>query len=295
MEQRLEIVVGPEVNKKRLDEYLFSRFGSLSKMYLRHIVKDEKCEVNGRWENVGYRLRPNDFIEIELDPSRETSMRPQPIALDVIYEDEVLLVVNKPAGMLVHPTNRNRSGTLLNGLSYYLNHERPDGETIRPGLIHRLDKQTSGLIVTSKDRKVHTKMMESFRQKFVEKRYVAVVEGIVENDNGIIDAPIGRFGELKYWGVKEDGKSSETRYWVKERRDDITVLELQPVTGRTNQLRIHCEHIGHPIIGDTERGGRSSERLRLHAYSMSFRHPRTKEPVTFQAMPEERFYDIEAE
>ncbi|MBX3243443.1 MAG: RluA family pseudouridine synthase [Acidobacteria bacterium] len=291
MEQRLEIVVEPEGHKRRLDEFLFGRFGGLSRMYLRSVVKDEKCEVNGRYENVGYRLKRNDFIEIELDLSRETSMRPQNIPLDIVYEDGDLIVVNKPAGMLVHPTNRDKSGTLLNGLSYYLNHESTDREVIRPGLIHRLDMQTSGLLVVSKNRKAHTKIMESFQRKFVQKKYVALVEGNVENDSGTIEAPIGRFGELKYWGVKEDGKPSETRYSVLKRNEGTTLLELEPVTGRTNQLRIHCEHIGHPIVGDTTRGGRESERLCLHARRLSFRHPRTMETITFEAKPEDHFFE----
>ncbi|MBX3290488.1 MAG: RluA family pseudouridine synthase [Acidobacteria bacterium] len=291
VEQRLEIVVGPESHKKRLDEYLFGRFGGLSKMYLRGIVKDEKCEVNGRFENVGYRIKQNDFIEIELDLSRETAMRPQEMPLDIIYEDDDLIVVNKPAGMLVHPTNRDKSGTLLNALSFHLNREINGGESVRPGLIHRLDKQTSGLIVVSKTLKAHKKMMESFRRKFVEKRYVALVEGVIENDAGTIEAPIGRFGELKYWGVKEDGKPSETRYSVLKRNEGTTLLELEPVTGRTNQLRIHCEHIGHPIVGDVARGGREFERLCLHAYRLAFRHPRTMETVTFEAEPDCHFFE----
>ncbi len=309
VEQRLEIVVGPESHKKRLDEYLFGRFGGLSKMYLRGVVKGEKCEVNGRFENVGYRIKQNDFIEIELDLSRETAMRPQEMPLDIIYEDDDLIVINKPAGMLVHPTNRDKSGTLLNALTFHLNKAHlpqrqlaaetvdsgesafrvPHSPIIRPGLIHRLDKQTSGLIVISKNTKAHRKMMESFRRKFVEKRYIALVEGNVENDAGTIEEPIGRFGELKYWGVKDDGKPSETRYSVLKRNEGTTLLELEPVTGRTNQLRIHCAYIGHPIVGDIARGGREAKRLCLHSYRLAFRHPRTMEMMTFETEPGQSF------
>jgi 23S rRNA pseudouridine1911/1915/1917 synthase len=288
---RIEIVVNPQANKKRLDEFLFGRFGGLSKMYLRHIVKNEKCEVNGRPENVGYRVRENDFIEIELDLTRETAMRPQDLPIEVIYEDTELIVVNKAAGMLVHPTNRDKSGTLLNALTFYLNRDQGDNglEMIRPGLIHRLDKQTSGLIVIAKTQKAHTRMTEFFRKKFVEKRYLALVDGVVEQDSGVIDEPIGRFGDLKHWDVKADGKSSQTRFWVRQRNVETTLLELEPVTGRTNQLRIHCAAIGHPIVGDVQRGGSEFQRLCLHAWKISFRHPATKEQIELTCEPDSSF------
>jgi 23S rRNA pseudouridine1911/1915/1917 synthase len=318
MSERIEIVVGSAGFKQRLDEFLFGRFGGLSKMYLRDLVKNEKCEVNGRVENVGHRLRENDFIEIELDLTRETAMRPQEMPLDIVYEDIDLIVVNKAAGMLVHPTNRDKSGTLLNGLSFHLNNSisdcglqiadfssseasvsfqplngvsmvresairNPQSAIIRPGLIHRLDKQTSGLIVVAKNQRVHKKMTEFFRKKFVQKRYLALVDGIVAAGEGVIDAPIGRFGEHKHWGIKHDGKHSETRFWVRERNADTTLLELEPVTGRTNQLRIHCASIGHAIIGDVQRGGREYERLCLHAWKLAFRHPSTREQMEFES------------
>ncbi len=289
------MVIGPESHKKRLDEFLFGRFGALSKMYLRHIVNEEKCEVNGRNENVGHRLRENDFLEIELDLTRETSMQPQEMALDIVYEDADLVVVNKAAGMLVHPTNRDKNGTLLNGLSYFLNNPQsairdPQSETIRPGLIHRLDKLTSGLIIVAKNQRTHKKMTEAFRRKFVSKQYLALVDGVVQEDEGTITASIGRFGDLKHWDVKEDGKESETRFWVRRRDKDTTLLELEPVTGRTNQLRIHCAHIGHPIVGDVKRGGSEHDRLCLHAWKIAFRHPTTKEDIGLTCDPADAFH-----
>ena len=152
---------------------------------------------------------------------------------------------------------------------------------IRPGLPHRLDKQTSGLIVVAKHGMAHRRLSADFMKKCVEKRYLAIVDGVVDKDEGTIEAPIGRFAELKQWSVKADGKHSESRFWVRERYADTTLIELEPVTGRTNQLRIHCELIGHPIVGDVQRGGREFGRLCLHAYSLSFRHPITREDVEF--------------
>lgn len=287
-------------------------------MYLREIVRDGKCEVNGRHENIGTRVRGGDFVEIKLDPARETAMRSENIPLEIVFEDEHLIVVNKPSGMLVHPTHREKNGTLLNALSFYLNAEHsiadrglrtadfessalldsaassglddtkseirnPRSAIIRPGLVHRLDKQTSGLIVIAKSVAIHRKLARQFQRKLVEKKYVALVGGVVEEDDGIIEGTIGRYPDEKRWDLKHDGKHSTTRFSVKKRYADTTLLELEPVTGRTNQLRIHCASIGHPIVGDTSRGGREFVRLCLHAWKLSFRHPVCGEELTFEA------------
>lgn len=312
VDERIIIQVPQSGNKSRLEDFLLDHFSSLSKMYLREIVKTDRCEVNGRPENIGYRLRPNDLIEIVLDPSRETAMRPENIPLDIVFEDKHMIVVNKPAGMLVHPSHRENSGTMLNALAYYLNEveltqrrknantqiDKEIGESAirgprsaitRPGLIHRLDKQTSGLVVVAKTARSHRILSGHFMKKRVEKRYLALVDGIVEASEGTIEAPIGRYDELKHWSVKEDGKHSESRFWVRERYSDMTMIELEPVTGRTNQLRIHCELIGHPIVGDMRRGGREFVRLCLHAYKLAFPHPDTQERMEFQRDPEEGF------
>ena len=277
---KLTFEIDAAANKQKLGDYLFDNLRELSKMYLRELIKTGKCEVNGELENSGYLLRERDFVEIEADLSRGTAMRPENIPLDIVFEDEELIVVNKPAGMLVHPSHRENSGTLLNALVFHLNQDSP--KLIRPGLPHRLDKHTSGLIVVAKTARAHRILSGHFMKKRVEKRYLALVDGIVVDDEGAIEAPIGRFAELKYWSVKSDGKHSESRFKVRERFADTTLLELEPVTGRTNQLRIHCEMIGHPIVGDTARGGREFERLCLHAYRLAFPHPATRERVEFE-------------
>ena len=308
MTQRIEIQTEPHEHKKRLEDFLFDRFTGLSKMYLRDVVKNLKCEVNGEFENIGYRMRSNDFVEIELDLSRAGAMRPENIALDIVFEDNEVIVVNKPAGMLVHPTHRDKNGTLLNALSFYLNREEsektrrgeseggvvgyvadatgndlPPSRFVRAGLIHRLDKQTSGLIVVAKTARAHRILAEHFKKKQVQKRYLALVEGVVAENVGTITEPIGRYAEQKRWDVKHDGKHAETRFWVRERYADATLLELEPVTGRTNQLRIHCASIRHPIVGDVIRGGREFARLCLHAYKLAFRHPSGGELLSFNA------------
>ncbi len=158
----------------------------------------------------------------------------------------------------------------------------PKSQIVRPGLVHRLDKKTSGLILIAKTAHAHRVLSAHFERKLVEKKYLALVEGVVKEDAGKISAPIGRFEETKHWNIKTDGKPAETRFRVVERYADTTLLELQPVTGRTNQLRIHCEYIGHPIVGDERRGGREFRRLCLHAYKLAFQHPTEHRRLEFE-------------
>lgn len=281
MEERFEIIITQAEHKLRLEDVLFERFRSLSKLYLRARIRDEYCEVNGRLENRGHRLRANDFIEITLDPTLMNSMVPEPIPIEIVFEDHDLAVVNKPAGMLVHPSHRDKNGTLLNALAHHLNTEN-GGAHVRPGLVHRLDKDTSGLLLIAKHTRAHGRLAKQFEKKTVGKRYIAMVEGTVKEPAGEIAASIGRDIDRKIWDVMADGRPALTRFGVLGRSIDTSLLELEPVTGRTNQLRIHCASIGHPIIGDVERGGREFRRLCLQAYRLSFRHPSTNEHCMFE-------------
>jgi 23S rRNA pseudouridine1911/1915/1917 synthase len=284
VEKRFELTVSREIGRMRLEDYLLDAFPTVSKLYLRELVRGEKCEVNGRNENIGYRVRPDDLVEIWVDDARGTAMIGEDLSLDIVFEDDEIIVVNKAVGMLVHPSHREKRGTLLNALTHHLNQD--SSRHIRPGLIHRLDKETSGLIVVAKNARAHRIVSRHFFNKRVEKKYIALAEGEVQQSDGTIIAPIGRHPELKHWGVRTDGKHSETRFVVKKRLSDTTLLELEPVTGRTNQLRIHCLSIGHPIVGDTRRGGRKAERLYLHAARLSFPHPTTNEIVTLTSEPD---------
>lgn len=282
MRNRFEFQAAAANYKQRLDDFLFEKFPFLSRMYLRELVRDEKCEVNGEWRNRGYLLKINDFVEVEVDRARQTSLQPEPIPVEILYEDAELLVVNKPPEMLVHPTIRIRTGTLLNALAYYLNSDPDNANFVRPGLIHRLDKATSGIVLIAKTSRSLRILCSHFQRKLVEKRYYAVVEGIVEKDSGEISAPIGRYAESRFWNIKVDGKEAQTRFWVKKRFAGKTLLELEPVTGRTNQLRIHLAHIGHPISGDTKYGGGEFSRMCLHAYKIKFWHPNGSRMLEFE-------------
>ncbi len=319
---------------QRLDEFFALRFGSLSRMRIANLIEAGACLVNGAVGRAGYRILTGDSVEVSFDHGAPTAMSPEPIPLEVIHEDEHVMVVVKPAGMLVHPTMSVKTGTLANALAYHLNKSRIDEGrwrmedlalgspksfdprssilnpqiVIRPGMVHRLDRATSGLIVIAKNSRALTVLSRHFRKRLVEKRYLALVRGNVEEEAGSISAPIGRDADQRpRWRVMESGKSAETRFKVLERAGRATLLELEPVTGRTNQLRIHCAHIGHPIVGDEMHGNSESRiadcesegtslriedqseirdsqtaiRLCLHASRLAFHHPASGEWMEF--------------
>lgn len=303
-------------------------------MRIANLIEAGACLVNGAVGRAGYRILTGDSIEVSFDDGAPTAMSPEPIPLEIISEDEHLIVVVKPAGMLVHPTMSVKTGTLANALAYHLNRPRIEdggwkiedlarelGESIssrssklnpqpviRPGIVHRLDRATSGLMVIAKTQRALTVLSRHFRKRLVEKRYLAWVRGIVEDEAGLISAPIGRDpDERPRWRVIESGKPAETRFRVLERMRRVTLLELEPVTGRTNQLRIHCAHIAHPIIGDemhenfelrisncgletktlseapqsSVRSPQFEIRLCLHAWRLAFHHPASGEWLEF--------------
>jgi 23S rRNA pseudouridine1911/1915/1917 synthase len=294
----------------RLNEFLASRFGGLSRMRIANLIEAGACVVNGTTGRAGYRLAAGDSIDFSFDDGPPTSMFPESIPLEIVYEDDDLVVVVKPAGMLAHPTMYVKSGTLANALAYHLNRSTLDHQlAIRPGLVHRLDRATSGLMVVAKTSKALATVSRHFRKRLVEKRYCALVHGIVTEETGSIIAPIGRDqNQQPRWRVMESGKPAETRFTVLERFEEATLLELEPITGRTNQLRIHCAHLGHPIVGDEMhqncglrisdcgigaeksiepqfaiRNPQSAIRLCLHAWKLALHHPANGEWREFRS------------
>ena len=310
---------------RRLDEFFALRFGALSRMRIANLIEGGACLVNGAVARAGYHVLVGDAVDVSLDDGVPTSMSPEPIPLEVIHQDEHLIVVVKPAGMLVHPTMGVKTGTLANALAYHLNRSRIEdgGWTIedlaseppaaidpgspilnpqavtRPGMVHRLDRATSGLIVIAKTPRALTVLSKHFRKRLVQKRYLALVSGSLEQEAGSINAPIGRDPDQRpRWRVMDAGRYAETRFKVLEQMAQAALLELEPVTGRTNQLRIHCAHIGHPIVGDEMYGGcefegkehqskigdsRSATRLCLHASRLAFHHPAGGEWMEFMS------------
>lgn len=288
-----EFSTAPADEGRRLDEFLEARFPQLSRMRLRAAIARGGCLVNGRIADRGVRLRAGDTVRVAVDTTVPTAMRPEPLPVQVLYEDAWLAVVVKPAGMLMHPTRNVKTGTLANALAWLWNpHLRcPDqsgelGPVIRPGFPHRLDRDTSGLLVVAKSPVALRKLSRAFGRREVEKRYTALVAGRVASDEFEVNAPIGHTSEEKpHWRVLEGGKPALTRARVLERKQVVTLVELEPLTGRTNQLRIHCAHAGHPILGDVLYGGPPAPRLCLHASVLGFQHPETGQPLRFVSEP----------
>jgi len=288
----MEFVVEPAEDTERLDRILARRVPRLSRMRLRQAIDEQCVRVNGAAQPAGWRARAGDHVEADLPAEAVTAMTPEAIPLSIVYEDEAFVVVEKPAGMVVHPAGRHRSGTLANALAHHFNVVGAAQPPIRPGIVHRLDRATSGLMVVAKTATALSRLTVDFQQKRVEKRYLALVHGRVQPETGDWEARIGSDPEaVPRWGIRETGRPAQTRYEVRERFADHTLLELEPVTGRTNQLRLHCAHFGHPIAGDDlfGRGAHDSlGRLFLHAHRLAFAHPLTGEPRGFMSdLPDE--------
>jgi len=315
----------------RLDEFLSERLQGLSRMRIGALLGEGAVSVNGQEARAGLRLRPGDRVEVRAGEPSPNSMTPEPLPLELVYEDEHLVVVVKPAGMLMHPTRGVKSGTLANALAYRLGAGEAEGRApvslgpgaretgaragdsetetrapagdesaagegrsapapfVRPGLVHRLDRATSGLVVVAKTQAALGRLSEHFRRRLVEKRYLALLRGRVAADEMEIHAPIGREEDSRpQWRVTEAGRPAETRLRVLARRGGLTLVELEPVTGRTNQLRIHCAHVGHPVAGDEWHAADGLPRLCLHAARLVFFHPATNERMSFESpLPEE--------
>ena len=266
---------------RRLDEFLAAHVLSLSRMHIAGLLARGACKVGGEVAHAGRRLRAGELVEVESEGPVPNSMTPEPLPLEVVYEDGQIIVVVKPSGVLVHPTLGVKRGTLANALAYHLN-RLPDAEFIRPGIVHRLDRDTSGLMVVAKTQGALSRLTQHFQRRLVEKRYVAVVGGLMKQDELTVNAPIGREeGARPPWGIMESGKPAETRLRVAGRGSRRTLVELEPLTGRTNQLRIHCAHLGHAVVGDVLYAGEPHSRLCLHAARLAFRHPATNEWVEF--------------
>lgn len=283
MSQVYKFKANKEHDKMKVGAFLALHLTSLSRTHIANLVEKGVCSLNNEQAKLRQQIKQGDEILIYIENIPLNSATPENIPLKIIYEDEALLIVEKPSGMLVHPTLGVKSGTLLNALSYHLNNTQST-TFIRPGLVHRLDRETSGLVVITKTRKALSHFGNHFQRKLVKKKYLALVDGVIKDDEMIITAPIGRDeNQTPKWCVLESGKNAETRLRVLERNNSSTFVELEPITGRTNQLRIHCAHIGHSIIGDKLHGKIEFERLCLHAAKISFYHPVTNEWLEFES------------
>lgn len=302
--------VSEDFHHVRLDVFLTEHLERApSRVFVQKLIGSGQVKVNGKAQKSNYKVSGGDEITVafDLQPVRD-DIKPEKIALDIFYEDHWLLIVNKPVGMLVHPVRGQHSGTLVNALLYHcqnlsdlnLPHEQDDlldPALIRPGIVHRLDRETSGLLVVAKDNHTHVQIARQFEAHEVQKQYVALVRGRVEFQEGKIDAPLGRHPrqrDKKAIVYDATAKDAVTRYRVIERiSKDVTLLSLFPQSGRTHQLRVHMAHIGHPILGDAKYGdSRSFGRLALHARALGFTHPGLKCFMTFMTPVPEEFLTV---
>lgn len=298
---------------RRLDKFLTSRFPKVSRMTIQRLIKQGDITVNGRPAKPSYEVEAGDRIAVTFPPPPEYDVTPENIPLDVVYEDDWLLAINKPAGIIVHPATRTQGGTIANALAYYCRSLAKTDDPFRPGIVHRLDKNTTGIMVVAKTDEAHWRLSLQFEERRVEKVYVAVVHGEPQFDEDIIDVPIGQHptvhdryvatGFAERMGGKFERKLSKpavTRYRVRRRCRGYSLVELYPKTGRTHQLRIHMSHIRHPIVGDPFYGGRHVSRRQvsgraddsdepyfrrqmLHAYRLTILHPIRQTPLTVAA------------
>lgn len=271
----------------RLDKVLVQQDSSVSRQQIQTWMKEQHVTVNDTFVKPNYRCRLNDEIvwEFPVEDNAAINIQPENIPLTILYEDDYLLVINKPKGMLVHPTHKTKKGTLVNALVYrYDTLSTVSGES-RPGIVHRLDQQTSGVMVIAKDDTTHVHLSEQFKAKTVTRMYEAIVYGVMQHDQGIIKAPIGRHpkNRLKRT-VVENGKEAETHFRVLHYFRDYTHVQCQLMTGRTHQIRVHLKYMNHPIVGDevyTRRKQQFSHGQALFARELAFEHPKTGERMTF--------------
>lgn len=278
----------PDSAGERLDAYLALKGAGPSRSFLQKIISDGCVLVNGKTVKASYRLVGDDIIVVHVPPLKSADARPQDIPLDIVYEDADLVVVNKPRGMVVHPAAGNPDGTLVNALLAHCEHLSGIGGVLRPGVVHRIDKDTSGILVVAKNDRAHLHLAAQLKNHIITRRYVAVVTGVLKADEGIIRAPIARHPlERKRMAVVPGGRDAVTRFQVLERFRRCTMIEARLETGRTHQIRVHMAHIGHPLVGDKVYGQRRRfvefPGQALHAMVLGFIHPRTGEYLEFSA------------
>lgn len=309
--KEIEIVVPNVEKRERLDKFLANQIENTSRSKIEKLIESKLVLVNGQTVKPSYKISPGERIIVKIPKEPRPALEPEPIPLDIVYEDDYLLVVNKPAGMVTHPGYGNYTGTLVNALLYHcskLSKVNVSGGEVRPGIVHRLDKDTSGLLVVAKDDETHRQLARQFFHKTVEREYWAVVWGHFGSNRGVIEAELGRSkNDRKKFAVVEKGKLAVTEYEVLERFEFLSLLRLRLKTGRTHQIRVHLAHVGHPVFGDPVYGGRriawggidKKKRLfvdellkimpgqALHAKTLGFIHPWKNEFMKFDSeLPE---------
>lgn len=289
-------IVEKEDSGKRLDAYLAEQY-DLSRSKIQSLIAEEKVLVNSKVVKSSYLVKENDQIDAEEYQEELMDLKPEKMDLDIVYEDDDVIVVNKANGVVVHPAVGNPSGTLVNGLLYHSQSLSSINGEFRPGIVHRIDADTTGLLVIAKNNKAHEDLAKQLEEKTTYRKYVALVWGVVNTDTGTIDAPIGRdLSDRKKMAVTDvNSKHAVTHFKVLERFSNVTLLELQLETGRTHQIRVHMNYIGYPIVNDPVYGRRKKideTGQCLHAKTLGFIHPTTKEYMEFTSELPECFIHV---
>jgi len=285
MESKLIIDVPDEETGERIDSFLSGKT-DFTRTRIQQLIKDRNITVNGKPTKSSYKIEENDEIAIEVPEAETTEIKPENIEIDIVYEDSDIAVINKQAGLVVHPAHGHYSGTLVNALLYHIKDLSGINGEIRPGIVHRLDKDTSGLIVIAKNDKVHAALTEMFQEKKIRKTYLAILKGKLNKSEGKIVTQIGRDkNDRKKMTVIDDaakGKNAITNYRVISQNNLFTLVKVNIETGRTHQIRVHMRHLGYPILGDSVYGRKDNEkRQMLHAYKLEFLHPITGRQMEF--------------
>lgn len=291
-------IVEAEEQGKRLDMYISSKDEELTRTSAQRLIEQGDILVNNKKVKVAYKVSKGDIIAVEKQMPKEIEIKAQNIPVDIVYEDDDIIVVNKPKGMVVHPANGNPDGTLVNAIMAICKDSLSGiGGEIRPGIVHRLDKDTSGLLIVAKNDKAHVNMSEQIKNHEVKKTYIALVRGVVKENQATIDMPIGRSNsDRKKMAVTKTGKNAVTHIKVLKRYDKYTLLEVNIETGRTHQIRVHLSYIGYPIIGDCVYSNGKNEfgvvGQCLHAKCLEFKHPITGKSMKLEAELPEYFLEI---
>ena len=287
-----------DLENMRLDAYISSKETRLSRTNIQRLIEEGNILVNGQKKKLSYKVQIGDNIEINIPEAKETSIKAENIPVEVVYEDNDIIVVNKPKGMVVHPANGNPDGTLVNAIMAMCKGSLSGiGGEIRPGIVHRLDKDTSGLLIVAKNDLAHINMSNQIKDRQVKKIYIALVKGNINENEATINMPIGRSTkDRKKMAVRKDGKEAITHFKVLKRYKDYTLLQIKIDTGRTHQIRVHMAEIGHPVVGDMVYSkGKNEfgvEGQMLHAKSLDFKHPITGKEMHLEAGLPEYFKKI---
>ncbi|MBN1436250.1 MAG: RluA family pseudouridine synthase [Sedimentisphaerales bacterium] len=309
--QHAYLIIKRLLPNRRIDKYIKHRFPDFSRNVIQGLIKEEAVTVNGKKTKASYNLNPGDRVDLVLPPPPTNEIPPEEIPLNILYEDDHMIALNKQPYLVVHPARGNRGGTLVNGLVYYSDSLSTINGSFRPGIVHRLDRNTTGVIVVAKTDTAHWRLAHQFEYRQTQKTYVAVVHGTMELDSDVIDVPLGRHPRVreKYAARPDSGKEATTLYEVEKQYQGYALLRLKPKTGRTHQLRVHLSISKHPIVADTMYGGKQMtlsqlsngqpvdpalagnlgpddiviDRQALHAASLEINHPISAKPMHFEA------------